>query len=211
MTLHADFHSLSPGAYVTLFELDYTDLTGGAILRFTNGKAEGGGDIVWQGNTYTAYPCEAQGFETNTDGSLPRPRLTVSNIDGTLGLIVQDFEDLVGAKLTRHRTAAQYLDGEPGADPTQELVDSWKVEKKIQESREVVSFELASALDVQGLKLPNWIIQASVCTWNNASVCAFSVGGLCDKTVDGPNGCKFNWGATAELPFGGAPGASRIR
>lgn len=212
MGLNADIQSLSPGALVELFELDASALPGGSIVRFHAGTNDVGSDIVWDGDTYTAFPVKAEGFEQTTQGSAPRPRFIVSNTTGMVGLLVRDLEDLIGAKVIRKRTLAQYLDGMPGADPTQHFADdTFIVERKVSENIEQIVFELASALDVHGLRLPARIIQASVCTWNDAAICTYSVGGVCDKTLDGAAGCKFHWGASAELPFGGFPGTSRIR
>lgn len=76
------------------------------------------------------------------------------------------FEDLVGAKLIRHRTLGKYLDGQPQADPDKELPpDIWYVERKAAENNEAVQFELASALDFAGVQLRCRQIVANVCWW----------------------------------------------
>lgn len=211
MTLAADLQSLTPGQRIVLFEVDATAF-GGSIYRFHDGTNGAGGDITWQGNAYARYPVKAEGFAGTTEGSQPRPKLIISNALGLVGGLVRDLDDLVGARVIRKQTLAQYLDGMPDADPSQHLDDEvWVVERKIEENKENVAFELATPLDVHGLKVPSAIMQASVCIWNDASICTYSVGGVCDKTLDGPAGCKFHWGATAELPFGAFPGISRIR
>lgn len=208
----SDIQGLTPGGIWTGFVLDATGIAGGSVSRFYPGTDGAGGDVVWQGNTYTAFPVKAEGFEITAKGTLPRPTLTISNIGGVIGLLVRDLEDLVGAIVTRKRTLIQYLDGEPGADPTQEFEDDvYLVERKVSEDKEQIVFELASAMDVHGLRLPARLIQATVCGWNDAAICTYSVGGVCDKTIEGAAGCKFHWGADADLPFGGMPGAARIR
>src|SRR3546814_18403294 len=59
------------------------------------------------------------------------------------------------AKLTRRRTLAKYLDGMPDADPDEEFPpEIWFIEQKVGETSEAVEFELASAMDFQGVQLP---------------------------------------------------------
>jgi lambda family phage minor tail protein L len=215
----AAIQGLNPGSIIELFVLDATGIAGGALSRFHAGTNQVSTDVVWQGNTYTAFPVKAEGFEITSKGTLPRPTMTISNVGGVIGLLVRDLEDLVGAVVTRKRTLVQYLDAvnfvgglNPTADPTQEYEDDvYLVERKVSEDKETIVFELASALDIHGLKLPSRLIQATVCPWNDAAICTYSVGGVCDKTIEGAAGCKFHWGATAVLPFGGFPGTSRIR
>ena len=117
MSLLADVYTLSPSAIIELFQVDATgilDSTGtpGTIYRFHSGTNElsGHGDVVWAGDTYSAFPVEADGFESNTRGTLPKPTLRIANINGLIGSLNRDFKDLVGAKLTRIRTLAKYLD-----------------------------------------------------------------------------------------------------
>ena len=207
----ANLQSLSPGALIELFELDAT-AQGGSVSRFHAGTNGVGSDIVWQGVTYAKASIRAEGFEISAKGVLPRPQLVISNLFGTIGLLIENLDDLIGATVTRKKTYAMYLDGMPDADPTQELDDDiFEVERKVSESREAVQFELASKLDAHGQKAPARVMQATVCWWNDAAICPYSVGGVCDKTIEGATGCKFHYGANARLPFGGFPGTSRIR
>ncbi len=80
------------------------------ILRWHSGKNENLHDIVWQGDVYTSFPVEADGFEWSGKGSIPRPTLTVANITSYLSGILDTYEDLIGSKVTRKRTFAKYLD-----------------------------------------------------------------------------------------------------
>lgn len=109
MGIQQDIRSLDAMALVELFELDATS-AGGSIMRFHNGKSGLGTDVVWQGNTYTAFPIEATGFDFSGKGQLPRPNLRVANVTGLLGALVRTYQDLLGCKLTRKRTLAKYLD-----------------------------------------------------------------------------------------------------
>ena len=63
--------------------------------------------------------------------------------------------DLGGAEVRRIRTLKKFLDGESTADPNAKFPDErWYVDRKANESRDSVTFELASKFDLAGQKLP---------------------------------------------------------
>jgi len=108
-----DAHSFEPGDIIELFELDLS--TGSAdssyqIFRWHSGTDEHLQEIVWQGNRYLPFPIEAEGFEYTGKGSIPRPTLTVANITSLLSNAINQYDDLIGAKVTRKRTFGKYLD-----------------------------------------------------------------------------------------------------
>lgn len=109
MAITADLYRLAADRIVELFELDATAI-GGSVSRFCNDANQLGVDVVWQGNTYLRFPIEAKGFEFSGKGQIPRPTLRVANVTGLLGALVRDYDDLIGAKLTRRRTLVKYLD-----------------------------------------------------------------------------------------------------
>lgn len=109
-----DFQQPDPSAIIELFELqlfaaihDTND-----IYRFHAGtNFVNNGEVIWKGNTYLRFPVEADGFEYNGQGQLPRPKIRVSNIFGTVTAILLSLPNgLEGAKVTRIRTLAKYLD-----------------------------------------------------------------------------------------------------
>ena len=110
---------INPGAVIELFtlQLDATLHGSTTIYRFHNGSnLNANGEVVWAGNTYLRFPIQCEGFEFTGTGTLPRPTISVSNIFGTLTAIMQNVNqttvgnDLNGAKLTRIRTLARFLD-----------------------------------------------------------------------------------------------------
>tara|TARA_A100001515_G_scaffold28022_1_gene21623 strand:+ start:19 stop:1008 length:990 start_codon:yes stop_codon:yes gene_type:complete len=110
---------INPGAVIELFtlQLDATLHGSNTIYRFHNGaNLNANGEVVWAGNTYLRFPIQCEGFEFTGTGTLPRPTISVSNIFGTLTAIMQNVNqttvgnDLNGAKLTRIRTLARFLD-----------------------------------------------------------------------------------------------------
>lgn len=105
----SEIQKLEPSAIVELFELDATSM-GGDVQRFhggTNGLLQ---PVVWQGNSYQPFPIQASGFDYSGNGQMPRPKVTVANISGAISLLVMEYDDLLGAKLTRKRTLVKYLD-----------------------------------------------------------------------------------------------------
>lgn len=231
MSIASDIQKLSPSAIIELFELDATAFSGG-LYRFHAGTNKLSSNVVWQGNTYTAFPIQASGFDYSGNGQLPRPKVAVANALGTITALVLNYDDLLGAKLTRKRTLAKYLDAvnfpggvNPDADPNAEFADDvFYVDRKTTETKEVVEFELAAAFDVAGVQLPRRQIIQNVCVWKyRGTECGYngsnywnasdqSVGTLaqdvCGKRL---SSCKLRFGTYAPLPFGSFPAAGLTR
>jgi lambda family phage minor tail protein L len=145
--------------------------------------------IQWKGNIYEPIPIASAGYEKSTTGQIAQPTLTVANVLGTFTQVISELDDLVGARVTRRRTLGKYLDGEPGADPLQEFpIDIFFIERKTQENLMIISWELASVLDLEGLKLPRRIITQNYCQWRyRGSECGYTGGilyGSNDKPID---------------------------
>jgi lambda family phage minor tail protein L len=228
-SVYEDLSVLAPSAIIELFELTLnTTLHGSSdTYRWHNGcNANVTGNVVWNGNSYIRLPIQATGFDYTNTGSLPRPTLTVANLDSTISTLLilvnatTPGNDLGGATVKRIRTLKKFLDGESAADPHAKFPDEiWYVDRKASESRDAVSFELASKFDMAGMMLPKRQLIANVCQWNYRSAeCGYtgsnywdandnSVSSLasdvCGKRVES---CKLRFGATAELPFGSVPG-----
>ena len=146
------------------FELNTAQHGETTVYRFTNTKNELGNDIVWQGNTYTAIPLKAEGYEASGQGTLPRPNISVSNLLGTFTTLIAVLPDgLEGCKVTRTRTLSKYLDAvnftgssNSDADPTSYFRprDIYFIDRKSMENRNVISYEMCSAFDLAGVRLP---------------------------------------------------------
>ena len=227
---YEELSKLNPSAIIELFEVHLDSALHGStdVYRFHAGaNAAVDGNVVFNGNTYTRIPVKADGFDFTNTGTLPRPTLSLSNIDGvmtTLLLLVNTTtagNDLGGAEVRRIRTLKKFLDGEATADPNAKFPDErWYIDRKANESRDSVTFELASKFDLAGQKLPKRQIVANVCQWvYRSSECSytgssyFDVNGnsvttlaqdACGKRV---GSCKLRFGANGELPFGSFPGA----
>jgi lambda family phage minor tail protein L len=227
----SELQKIAPSAIIELFELQLITAIHGAstIYRFHAGTnaTDANGNVVWAGNTYQAFPIEADGFEYSGNGQLPRPKIRVSNILGTITAIIL-ATPLEGAKVTRIRTMARYLDavnftggtnpyGTP--DPTAEFPrEIYYIDRKSAENRDVVEFELAAAFDLIGVRAPKRQCISNICQWVYRSAeCSYTgtnyftesdvvttlANDVCGKRV---SSCKARFGATAQLPFGSFPG-----
>lgn len=229
--ISSDIQKLNPGSLVDLFELD-TSTLGGETFRWHNGVNGLGADVVWQGNTYNRLPVEASGFERSSKGTMARPSLRVANVSGLVGALVRELDDLVGAKVIRRRTFVKYLDAvnfpngfNSAADPNVSFPDEvWNIDRKASENGVFVEFELASAFDVQGIRLPRRQCIQNVCIWKYRSAeCGYAGGAVAnsgdilttDLSLDQCGkrlvSCKLRFGLYAELPYGGFPGTGLIR
>lgn len=230
--IESDIQKLNPGSIVELFELDATAL-GGDILRWHNGVNAIGNDVVWNGEPYSRFPVEASKFERSIKGTLPRPVMRVANVSGLVGAMVRGLDDLLGAKITRRRTFVKYLDAanfpggvNPEADPNCAWPDEiWFVDRKASENGVFLEFELSSAFDVRGVKLPRRQCIRNVCTWiYKGEGCGYAGEAMFDKngnpTTDASkdqcskrleDGCQPRFGEFSELPFGAFPGVGLVR
>ena len=168
----SDLQNINPSSIIELFTLTTTAALHGSAstYRFHAGSSlNSNGEIVWAGNSYLRFPVEATGFKYQK-GQLPRPTLTVSNALGTITSILLTVNatttgnDLTGATVTRIRTLAKFLDavnfaggvnpyGTP--DATAEFPQEiYLIDRKSQENREIVTFELATPSDMAGVRAP---------------------------------------------------------
>lgn len=188
VALTTEVQKLAPSASIELFVLDATN-QGGGLLYFHAGTNQLRQNVVWQGITYVRYPIRASGFDMNGQGLLPRPQLQVSNILSAITTLLLNYSDLIGAKVTRKRTLAKFLDAvnftggvNPTADPTAEFQDDvYFVDRKASEDRDQVTFELAAAIDVAGVQLPRRQVIQNVCIWKyRGAECGFTGAPLFD-------------------------------
>ena len=191
----AELQSIAPSAIIELFVLELNTTMHGVsdIYRFHAGVNAVGnnGNVVWAGNTYQAMPIEAEGFEYSSNGQLPRPKIRVSNIMGTItALILSLPSGLEGAKVSRIRTLARYLDAVNFAggvspyspDPASEFPrEVYYIDRKSVENRDVVEYEMCSAFDLIGVRAPKRQCIANICQWVYRSTeCSYSKAGYYD-------------------------------
>lgn len=139
---------------------------------------------------YIALPIEVSGIEVNSSGAANRPTLSLANIpvlarsltddgDGTddetvLRDVLEDEgintnEDLLGCRIVVRRTflskTYRSTDSNPTASPVEFPSQTYILDRVSAESNVLVEFELASPMDVEGVKLPNRIVVGKYCPW----------------------------------------------
>jgi len=118
----SELQKINPSAIIELFELELDAALHGnqstMTYRFHAGSSLNlNGKVIWQGNEYLRYPIEATGFAFQK-GQLPRPQITISNALSLISAVMLEVNlvtagnDLTGAKVTRIRTLAKFLDAD---------------------------------------------------------------------------------------------------
>ena len=109
----SELQKINPSSIVELFQLELITAIHGSNTKyyFHNGtNTNGNTNLIFNNIEYTKMPIEAEGFEFNGKQT-PRPRLRISNILGTFTTILLTLpQGLEGAKVTRVRTLARYVD-----------------------------------------------------------------------------------------------------
>lgn len=229
MSILGELSAFNAGTWVELYEIDLTKF-GQPIFRFHNGVNEKYEPVVWQGNTYQPFPAQVSGFEVSGQG-FARPKVVVANHTGIITAALKSYNQLLGCKFTRKRTMMQYLDavnfvsGNPTADNTQQLPpDVFFIAQKTKEDKYTVEFELASAVDLQGVMIPKRQVISNLCPFKyRGEECGY-IGGAVADVNDNPTtnsllddcsrtvtGCKYRFGETGELSFGGFIGSSLVK
>jgi lambda family phage minor tail protein L len=236
--LRSELASLSPSSVIELYEIETSARLHGSneVYRFTStvNATYGLSEIEWNTYKYWPFPIEAEGFSYSGKGTLPRPTVRVANTEGAITSILAEVNaynpgnDLIGAKFTRIRTLARFLDhsnftgnvnpyGTP--DPLSTMPDEvYYVDRKSMECRDLVEFELVARYDLTGIRAPKrqclkrcgWIYKGDGCGYrgsdffdeNDNRVYSASE----DKCGHRLTSCKARFGQTAQLPYGGFPG-----
>lgn len=178
--LIAATNSLDVGEEVELYEIDFNPAGFPFILTFT--PSDGEGKSIWfRDNEYMPRPIMVSGFEKSSDDAPPEPTLSLGNIDKLGNTLLKDYNDCLGAKVTRIVTYTRFLqkndDGtaNPTYDPySMQLPEVWYVEQKVGNTPMVVTWRLRSVLDLYGKKVPARLVLKDVCmrayrVWNGTS------------------------------------------
>lgn len=177
--------------------------TGGKVVRYV----DEGGTLV----NYQPIPIQATDFEISGSNRLPTPKIAIGNVDGQFTNLSYDFEDLIGFRLWRIRTYGKFLQSVGGIPQTTYNAtahftpDLWYFNRKTEESKLGVIYELASAMDLEGLSIPQRRIYPNYCpfAYGSPECGSTSSAVTCNKTLQA---CKNR---NAEpYPFGGFPAAT---
>jgi len=227
--------SLNPSAIIDLFTVDTSSL-GGSLFHFVQGSKQNA-HVKFAGIDYQPIDVEFEGLETSGTGSLPTPTVRVSNTDGVAQAMSNTWGDLLGCTLYRVRTFARHLDD--GQEPDAQAFygpDIFRFERKTSENSIYIEWELSAAIDQEGKKLPGRVIIRDTCLWRyrrfnpktnkfdySKAQCPYAGNQYYDRNdlpVTSPKDdepsrrlscCRARFGKGNPLPFGGFPGAQRIR
>lgn len=196
--------SSTPSALMELWTLDGTAIGMTELYRFVNGANCNYQPITFNGVQYTPFPILIENVDSDGKGSLPRPKLTVSNINGFVSNLLLQYTNLEGATVTRTRVHARYLDrvNWPADRPAPSWVtpdptaayspESWQVNRKMTENPSVVTWELKSPLEAQRARLPIRQMVANTCVswkYRQPGTCDYSgvpVADRANRTFTGP-------------------------
>jgi len=235
--IKSDVQTATPGAVVDMWMLDARDQGAGSIIYFTAGTVSGVSNVVHNGITYSPLPIDVDGLEYNAQGETPTPTLTLSNVSKTLQAEVINYNDLLGATLTRRRTFAKYLDGQPEADSSAIWEDEiYIVHRKAVHNKYQIQWEIVPEVAAYGKKIPGRLILRDYCqhvyitTDATNHTCPYdpydagdnpshnyydedgnvttSGNDVCGKRL---TDCRLRFGQRGTLPFRGFPAAAKIR
>lgn len=146
-----------------------------APFRFhagTNGIQK---DIIYAGNKYTAIAVETEGFEVNIMGRLPRPKITIANIDQIVTNIMRNYSDFRDSRFVRLKVFLKHIDNEnfennqnPFGQPNELMYisrEKFLVSQKIAENTKLVQFELITPFDLENLQTASRSIYGRYCYW----------------------------------------------
>lgn len=157
---------------------------------------------------YFAIPIAMDGISQDMQGPMSRPTLTIANIpsltrsissnsDGTddekLLREILDAEsidankDLIDTKVVCRKTLLSYTytssDSDPSSAPVEFPTETYIIERVSGENELLVSFELASPIDIEGVLVPGRIVVGKYCPWMYQGFRSKGDGG-CDWPLD---------------------------
>jgi lambda family phage minor tail protein L len=179
------------------------------VFRFTSWRS-----TTWLGETWGHLDAKTSGFESN-GRTLPKPKISIANIQNSIGALVQLYDDLLGATLWRYRTLESYL--QIGSAELLQ-VEPWTIQQKTTHNNLTIEWEL-SALDLENRYCPGRAYRSGYCgSQYRSPECGYTGPPVADindvytgfMTLDNCGrklgSCKLRFGANSELPIDYFPG-----
>jgi len=154
-----DLATLQTDSIIQLYNLDLTkvavDPNPATTLYLTNQLDTDMSPLEYDGNVYTAIPVQSDGFEINSSGAMPRPTITIGNINSGYNILLQAYGNFIGAEITRYKVFYKYLDGkDKGGIGAFISKDKWILNRKVNHNNTFIKFELKNPLDLENVLLP---------------------------------------------------------
>lgn len=131
--------------------------------------------LVWNGVRYLPIPVETEGFGIFGDGTLPRPKIKVSNANKVVSVLLQNFNDLKNGVVFRIKVFVKHLDhfnfdaGNPFGTPDGNAEisrEKYLIGQKVLENYEYAEFELNLPTDLDNFEVNPRSVNAKYCYWN---------------------------------------------
>jgi phage-related protein len=187
------------GLWLFLFDLVSPD---GLHLRITSNND----DVIWQGNTYVAFPIEMDEYKENAKGELPSLSLRVSNVTRAIQAYVENDPDF-GSNwdVTLNVVYLLSLTKSITTDRPSELT-LFFISLGVSCDEQWCTFNLGMENPLRNQfpyrKFAPMQCQASF--KNPDTGCPYTgADSHCDKTLEA---CKNKFGSNADIPFVGFPG-----
>lgn len=195
---------LAPTALLDLFELDMNPIGVNTQLYLVSATSSNYQAIVFGGQTYIPFPVlmSEQGYDGQ--GSIVRPKLKVSNINGFVSSLLLQNQDLVGATITWTRVFARFIDAvnftngispyTPDANAAY-APEIYYIFRKTGENQQEVNFELATSFEMDGRKLPSMTVLANFCQWRyrEQGTCGYNGPPIADINNNLFSGSPYNF------------------
>jgi lambda family phage minor tail protein L len=156
---------LTTQGLITLYQLDTSPVKGNGQTFYFTSAEDFDTTIRWGGVDYAPLPMDASGFEMTTKGTVPQPTVTMSNLFGAGNMLLDNYNELIGALLSRILTLRRFLDD--GSTPDGNAYITWDkfvVAQKMSHTSMLITFKLAARWDVEGTQLPRRQILRDVCS-----------------------------------------------
>lgn len=142
-----DAHLANFGIVVTLYQID-TAIYGGGVIYLSPTTDESRYAVVFNGNTYTPFPIDAQGFDISS-GKAPRPTVQLSNLQALLIGGINQYRGLQNCPFTRIRVRRSELDDQ-NPEITSDFVnyDRYYINQITSQTAVSIEFELITALEL---------------------------------------------------------------
>lgn len=165
---------LQPTAILELYKLYPDTVNSPSTFLSFHGGSVFGGNVIWQGIQYLPIPVESEGFGVFGDGTLPRPKIKVSNNNKIVTYFLGKYKDFKNARVFRKKVFLKHLDDVnfDGNNPfglansdSEISEEKYYIGQKVQENKSFVEFELNLPLDLDNFDINHRTVNAKYCYW----------------------------------------------